>query len=46
MIVDRGCVIPNGMVIGENAEDDARRFHRSPQGVTLVTRAMLEALAQ
>lgn len=46
VIVDRGCVIPNGMVIGENAEDDARRFHRSPQGVTLVTRAMLEALAQ
>lgn len=46
VIVDRGCVIPNGMVIGENAEDDARRFHRSTRGVTLVTRAMLEALAQ
>jgi glucose-1-phosphate adenylyltransferase len=46
VIVDRGCVIPNGMVIGENAEDDARRFHRSAQGITLVTRAMLEALAQ
>jgi glucose-1-phosphate adenylyltransferase len=45
VVVDRGCSIPDGMVIGENAEDDARRFHRSEQGVTLVTRGMLEALA-
>ncbi len=45
VVVDRGCVIPDGMVIGENAEDDARRFHRSEHGVTLVTRGMLEALS-
>ena len=44
VVVDRGCHIPDGMVIGENAEDDARRFHRSEQGVTLVTRNMLRAL--
>jgi len=44
-VVDRGCKIPEGMVIGEDAELDARRFHRSEQGITLVTRPMLEALA-
>ncbi|UMX89588.1 hypothetical protein MJ579_26780 [Klebsiella pneumoniae] len=25
-VIDRACVIPEGMVIGENAEEDARRF--------------------
>jgi glucose-1-phosphate adenylyltransferase len=45
VIVDRGCVIPDGMVIGENAEADAQRFHRSQHGVTLVTREMLAKLA-
>ncbi|MFO6483837.1 hypothetical protein ACLBR5_04810 [Escherichia coli] len=28
-VIDRACVIPEGMVIGENAEEDARRFYRS-----------------
>ncbi len=45
VVIDRGCIIPDGMVIGENAEDDARRFLRSEQGVTLVTEPMLRALA-
>ncbi|HUG22220.1 glucose-1-phosphate adenylyltransferase [Piscinibacter sp.] len=45
VIVDRGCTIPDGMVIGEDAADDERRFHRSEQGITLVTRDMLAALA-
>ena len=44
VVVDRGCNIPDGMVIGEDAEEDARRFHRSERGVTLVTRGMLRAL--
>ncbi|WP_088281027.1 glucose-1-phosphate adenylyltransferase [Ideonella sp. A 288] len=43
-IVDRGCIIPEGMVIGEDAAADARRFQRSEQGVTLVTSQMLDAL--
>jgi glucose-1-phosphate adenylyltransferase len=46
VIVDRGCQIPDGLVIGENADDDARRFHRSAGGITLVTRAMLAALVE
>ena len=44
MVVDRGCIIPDGMVIGEDAAEDARRFYRSEQGITLVTRDMLAAL--
>jgi glucose-1-phosphate adenylyltransferase len=44
VVVDRGCSIPDGMVIGEDAEEDVRRFYRSEGGVTLVTRTMLQAL--
>jgi glucose-1-phosphate adenylyltransferase len=44
VVIDRGCRIPDGMVIGEDPEADARRFLRSEQGVTLVTTAMLRAL--
>jgi glucose-1-phosphate adenylyltransferase len=40
-VVDRGCSIPDGMVIGEDPEQDASRFHRSPNGITLVTAEML-----
>jgi glucose-1-phosphate adenylyltransferase len=43
-IVDRGCQIPDGLVIGEDAQEDARRFHRTDNGVTLVTREMIEAV--
>jgi glucose-1-phosphate adenylyltransferase len=33
------------MVIGEDAEEDAKRFYRTEYGITLVTRDMLAALA-
>jgi glucose-1-phosphate adenylyltransferase len=41
VVVDCGCHIPPGTVIGEDAEADARRFERSPGGVVLVTSEML-----
>ena len=41
IIIDRGCVIPPGTVIGEDAEEDARNFYRTERGVVLVTREML-----
>ncbi|MDQ2820176.1 MAG: glucose-1-phosphate adenylyltransferase [Pseudomonadota bacterium] len=41
VVVDRGCKIPAGTVIGEDPEEDARRFHRTATGVVLVTREML-----
>ena len=43
-IIDRGCVIPDGMVIGEDAALDAERFHRSENGIVLVTPTMLAKL--
>ncbi len=43
VIVDRACHVPAGMVIGEDAVEDARRFHRSENGITLVTASMLAA---
>ena len=44
VVIDRSCVIPEGLVIGEDAEADARRFHRTEGGVVLVTREMLARL--
>ena len=44
-VIDRGCHIPDGMVIGEDAALDAERFHRSENGITLVTAEMLAKLA-
>ncbi|EPP0991692.1 glucose-1-phosphate adenylyltransferase, partial [Yersinia enterocolitica] len=43
-VVDRASIIPEGMVIGENADEDARRFYRSESGIVLVTREMLAKL--
>ena len=43
-IIDRDCVIPDYMVIGEDPVADAQRFHRTDAGVTLVTRDMLGKL--
>ena len=41
-IIDASCVIPEGMVIGYNHEDDrARGFRVTKNGVVLVTREML-----
>ena len=44
-VIDRGCYIPDGMVIGEDAALDAERFHRSENGITLVTMEMLKKLS-
>jgi glucose-1-phosphate adenylyltransferase len=44
VVVDRGCHIGEGLVIGEDPELDAKRFSRSAGGVTLVTAEMLAAL--
>ena len=44
VVIDRACVIPDDMVIGEDAAADAARFERTEAGVTLVTREMLKRL--
>jgi len=40
-VIDKGCDLPDGTVIGEDAETDAERFYVSPNGVVLVTPEML-----
>ncbi|MDZ5460624.1 glucose-1-phosphate adenylyltransferase [Azohydromonas lata] len=44
VVVDRGCELPDGLVIGDDPLEDARRFERTDQGITLVTREMLARL--
>ncbi len=44
-IIDHGVSIPAGMVIGEDPEEDARRFRRTENGVILVTRRMIEQIS-
>ena len=44
VIVDQDCVVPEGLVVGEDAEADARRFHRTAKGITLITADMLARL--
>jgi glucose-1-phosphate adenylyltransferase len=41
VVVDKGCEIPEGLVVGEDALEDARRFHRTEEGITLLTPDML-----
>ncbi len=41
VLLDNGCQIPAGTVIGEDATEDARRFYRTPEGVVVVNREML-----
>lgn len=44
-VVDHGCRIPPGMVVGEDPVEDARRFRRTENGITLITRSMLANLS-
>ncbi len=43
-VVDRDCIIPDHMVIGEDEAADTARFLRTESGITLVTRDMLRRL--
>ena len=43
-IVDHHCRIPDGLVVGEDPELDAKRFYRSGNGITLITPSMLDKL--
>ena len=40
-VIDQGCVIPKATVIGEDPVADAKRFHVTEGGVTLVVPEML-----
>ena len=44
-IIDHAVKIPAGMVIGEDHDEDARRFRRTESGITLVTQQMINKLS-
>lgn len=44
VIIDSGVRIPEGLVVGEDPELDAKRFRRTENGVCLITKRMIEAL--
>ena len=43
-LIDGGCQIPEGMVIGKDRNLDAKRFHITEDGIVLVTKPMLERI--
>ena len=45
-VIDHGVVIPDGLVVGQDADEDARWFRRTEAGVVLITQAMLDARAR
>jgi len=45
VVIDRGVVIPEGLVVGEDPVEDAKHFRVSEKGVTLITQTMLDQKA-
>jgi glucose-1-phosphate adenylyltransferase len=44
VVIDRGVVIPDGLVVGDDPELDAQRFRRTDNGVVLITQPMIDRL--
>jgi glucose-1-phosphate adenylyltransferase len=44
VIVEKGVRIPPGLVVGEDPEEDAKRFRRTEKGVCLITQPMIDRL--
>ena len=44
VVIDAEVTIPDGLVVGEAPEVDARRFRRSESGVTLITQPMIDKI--
>jgi glucose-1-phosphate adenylyltransferase len=45
VVIDRGVAIPEGLVVGEDIEEDRRWFRVSEGGVTLITQDMIDKRA-
>ena len=45
VVIDRGVVIPEGLIVGEDPAEDARWFRVTERGVTLITQDMLDRRA-
>src|SRR4051812_48771346 len=46
VVIDSGVHIPDGLVVGEDAEADARCFRRTDNGICLITKPMIDKLGQ
>jgi glucose-1-phosphate adenylyltransferase len=44
VVIDRGVKIPEGLVVGEDAELDGKRFRRTDNGICLITQPMIDNL--
>ena len=44
VVIDSDVVIPEGLVVGEDPELDAKRFRRTDSGVCLITKPMIDRL--
>jgi len=44
VVLDRDVIIPEGLVVGEDPELDAKRFRRTDKGICLITQAMIDRL--
>ncbi|MEH6834879.1 MULTISPECIES: glucose-1-phosphate adenylyltransferase [Falsihalocynthiibacter] len=44
VVIDRGVVIPEGLVVGEDPVLDAKRFRRTENGICLITQPMIDKL--
>ncbi|MGO8954082.1 MAG: glucose-1-phosphate adenylyltransferase [Rhodomicrobium sp.] len=44
VVVDGAVKIPDGLVVGEDPELDAKRFRRTEQGICLITQPMIDRL--
>ncbi|MFZ1680137.1 MAG: glucose-1-phosphate adenylyltransferase [Rhizobiaceae bacterium] len=44
VVLDRGVIIPEGLVVGEDPVLDADRFRRTERGVCLITQPMIDRL--
>lgn len=45
VVIDRGVTIPEGLVVGEDPQEDARWFRVTERGITLITQTMLDRRA-
>ena len=45
VIIDRGVRIPEGLIVGEDPELDAKRFRLTEQGICLITQPMIDKLS-
>jgi len=45
-VIDRGVIIPENLVVGQDPEEDAKWFRRTDAGIVLITQDMINARAK